>query len=192
MSNIPNFKTSLDEYIAQLSESNLELVYQFISDLVKKEKEEATIELSEISDLREDIEVEKQDIQPRNLTSGREIRAEYILKYRQTAQKNWQLSSNKRKLRRQKAWQLAQQSALLLKEQFHVKKVVVFGSLLRENCFNLWSDVDVAAWGILPQDTFLAMERVKDLSQEIEINLVDIETCSQELKEVIETEGYIL
>ncbi len=115
-----------------------------------------------------------------------------ILKYRQTAQKTWQLSHNKRKLRRQKAWELAQQSAILLKEQFNAKKVVLFGSLLREDCFDLWSDIDIAAWDIAPQNTFLAMEMVRDLSQEIDINLVDIETCSQELRKVIETEGYLL
>lgn len=121
-----------------------------------------------------------------------QLSSDDIIKYRQTAQKSWQLSQEKRKLRRQKAGELAKQAAIILKDKFHVKKVVVFGSLLREYCFNLWSDVDIAAWGIAPQYTLLAMEMVRDLSQEIDINLVDIETCSQELKKVIETEGKIL
>jgi predicted nucleotidyltransferase len=28
------------------------------------------------------------------------------------------------------------------------QRVVVFGSLLRPECFNKWFDVDIAAWGI--------------------------------------------
>ncbi len=74
MSNFQNIKTSLDDYIDQLSESNLEKVHQFISQLVEQEREEATTELLEIPDLLEDIELAKQDIAQGDLTDWREIR----------------------------------------------------------------------------------------------------------------------
>ena len=120
------------------------------------------------------------------------VTSENIIKYRQTAQKNWEKTEKERQLRKDKAWILAKQGANLLKEQFKVSKVVVFGSLIREDCFTSWSDIDLAAWGISPQDTFRAMEAVKDLDQDIEINLVDIETCSKNLKLNIEKDGILL
>ncbi|GBF79856.1 hypothetical protein [Aphanothece sacrum] len=71
---IRNLKTSLNEYLEQLSETNLQIAYQFIADLVEKEREEATVELLEIPDLLEDIELAKQDIAQGELTDWREIR----------------------------------------------------------------------------------------------------------------------
>ena len=120
------------------------------------------------------------------------VTTEDIIKYRQTAQVNWKKTEKERELKQEKAWTLAKEAANLLKEQFKVSKVVVFGSLIRENCFTLWSDIDLAAWGLSPQDTFRAMETVKDLDQDIEINLVDIETCTKNLKLKIEKVGIIL
>ncbi|MDJ0597535.1 MAG: nucleotidyltransferase domain-containing protein [Crocosphaera sp.] len=120
------------------------------------------------------------------------VTPEDIIKYRKTAQENWKKTEPERQLRKEKAWILAKQAANLLKEQFKVSKVVVFGSLIRENCFTFWSDIDLAAWGLSPLDTFRAMEAVKDLDQDIEINLVDIETCGKNLKLNIEKDGIIL
>ncbi|WP_412709816.1 hypothetical protein [Atrimonas thermophila] len=34
---------------------------------------------------------------------------------------------------------------------------MLFGSLVHEECFTLWSDVDLAVWGLRPEDTFKAM-----------------------------------
>jgi|GEM_PF-207658 len=91
--------------------------------------------------------------------------------------------------RRKRAWELARQAAKLLKENFGAKRVVVFGSLLHLNCFNKWSDVDIAAWGIGAEDTFRAMGAVMDIGKDIEINLVDIDTCRAALRAIIESEG---
>ena len=70
-----------------------------------------------------------------------------------------------------------------------VLEVVVFGSLVHKGCFTQWSDVDLAAWGLRPEDTFRAMGAVQDLDSEIIINLVDVETCSPSLLAVIKKEG---
>jgi len=67
--------------------------------------------------------------------------------------------------------------------------VVVFGSLARENGFNRWSDVDIAAWGMAPEQTFRAIGAVMDLPTEIPVNLVDIATARPALLVVIEQEG---
>ena len=52
-----------------------------------------------------------------------------------------------------------------------------------------WSDVDIAAWGIQPRDTFRAIGMVMDLDAEIELNLVDVGACSASLLATIEREG---
>ncbi|RLA94516.1 MAG: nucleotidyltransferase domain-containing protein, partial [Deltaproteobacteria bacterium] len=80
------------------------------------------------------------------------------------------------------AWNLARQAAKLLKEEFGATRVVAFGSLLLRETFTPWSDVDIAAWGIPPLDTFRAIGEVMDLSTEIDISLVDMATCKEPLK----------
>lgn len=112
--------------------------------------------------------------------------------YRETAKTNLQKSQIIRAQRREKAWQLVEVATSLLKEKFRATKVVVFGSLLESERFNLWSDVDIAAWGISPEDTFQAIGEVKELDETIEVNLVDVETCQSELLEKILKEGKVM
>jgi len=87
---------------------------------------------------------------------------------------------------------LARRAATLLRELFEAERVVVSGSLVHSGCFTPWSDVDIAAWGIQPYDTFRAMGMVMDIGAEIELNLVDVGTCSTSLLATIEREGVAL
>ncbi len=114
---------------------------------------------------------------------------EEIAMYRAAARRKWQETQPERIQRQKRAWELAQSAAVLLKEQFKATKVMVFGSLVRNYCFTLWSDVDIAAWGISPNETLRAMEAVRDLDEMIEVNLVDVETCTPVLLANIEQEG---
>ena len=61
--------------------------------------------------------------------------------------------------------------------------------MLHEARFTEWSDVDIAAWGIAPDQTFRAIGTVMDLDASIEINLVDVNTCTTSLRESIEAEA---
>ena len=88
-----------------------------------------------------------------------------------------------------RAWELARQAAALLRTRYAVRRVVVFGSLVHAGCFTEWSDVDLAAWGLGPQDTLAAMGDVFDLGAEIELNLVDVAACSAALRAEIERSG---
>jgi uncharacterized protein len=54
-------------------------------------------------------------------------------------------------------------------------QVVVFGSLVRESGFTGWSAVDIAAWGLAPEDTFRAMGMLMDLPREIPVNLAQVQ-----------------
>ncbi len=90
---------------------------------------------------------------------------------------------------RDHAWQIARESAKLLKRKFGATRVVVFGSLIHEECFTPWSDVDIAAWGIPAEKALQAIGEVMDLGSRIEVNLVDMGTCKPGLKKIIEKEG---
>ena len=117
---------------------------------------------------------------------------EQIATYRAAAWHRYEQEQHELALREKQAWELARRAAALLREQFAVMRVVVFGSLVHEGCFTHWSDVDIAAWGIRAEDTFRAIGTVMDLDGDIEVNLVDVNTCSASLLATIEREGVVL
>ena len=114
---------------------------------------------------------------------------EKMARYRRTARLRQQEARAAQVQRRQQAWKAARRAAKVLKEQFGATRVVVFGSLVQEDCFTRWSDVDIAAWGIQPEDTFSAMDAADLADDEIEVSLADVETCRPELMAAIEREG---
>jgi predicted nucleotidyltransferase len=109
--------------------------------------------------------------------------------YRATARRRRERQQQELARRQERAWDLARQAAALLKASFSVTRVVIFGSLVHAGCFTLWSDVDIAAWGLAPKDTLRAIGAVMDLDADIEINLVDIGTCHPGLLATIKQEG---
>jgi uncharacterized protein len=91
--------------------------------------------------------------------------------------------------RREQALRLARLAASLLREEFGATRVVLFGSCLRGEWFTPWSDVDLAAWGLRPVDTFRAMGVVRAIDRTVEVNLIDAGACSPRLLAAIEAEG---
>jgi predicted nucleotidyltransferase len=118
-----------------------------------------------------------------------DLTPEEIAEYRRAARVRWEREQQERVRRLQHAWEVARAAAQLLRERFGATRVVVFGSLVHDGCFTPWSDVDIAAWGIHPEDTFRAVGAVMDLDSEIEVNLVDVGACRPSLLTVIEEEG---
>lgn len=112
-----------------------------------------------------------------------------LQQYRQTAHHRQSLRGALVKKRMDAGWQAARKAAKLLREKYHATRVVVFGSLLSESRFTPWSDVDIAVWGLSPAQTFRAIGAVMDLASSIEINLVDVNTCSAALLQSVEREG---
>ena len=118
-----------------------------------------------------------------------ELTPELFDVYRTTARQRHEKEQRERARREARAWVLARRAAGLLKERFGAARVVVFGSLVHDGLFTLWSDVDIAAWGLQPQDTLQAIGAVFDLDADIQINLADVNTVSVELLSAIEREG---
>jgi predicted nucleotidyltransferase len=112
--------------------------------------------------------------------------------YRATACRRQEREQQDLVQRQARAWAVVRCAATRLKAQFGVERVMVFGSLVRAGCFTPWSDVDIAAWGLSPNDTFRAIGAVMDLDIAIAINLVDVGTCRPELLAAIEQEGIAL
>jgi len=112
-----------------------------------------------------------------------------LQQYRRTAHLRQSLRGALVRERMDAGWRAARKAARLLREEYHATRVVVFGSLLSESRFTLWSDVDIAVWGLSPAQTFRAIGAVMDLDSSIEINLVDVNTCSASLLQSVEREG---
>jgi predicted nucleotidyltransferase len=117
------------------------------------------------------------------------IAEEEMAAYQATARKRKAQEEQALARRQERAWALAQQAANLLRERFGATRVVVFGSLAHEKAFTPWSDVDIAAWGIRPEDTWRAVGAVMDLDAEMEINLVDVSSARPSVLAAIEREG---
>lgn len=90
---------------------------------------------------------------------------------------------------RDHAWVAARRAAEFLRQKFHATRVVVFGSLVRPECFTVWSDIDIAAWDIAPEETFHAISTILDIDKAFNINLVDVNACRPSILKRILQEG---
>jgi len=93
--------------------------------------------------------------------------------------------------RREDAWKLARVVGEMLKKRFGATRVVVFGSLAREAVFTQWSDVDLAVWGIAPEEYYSAAGAAMDIGLEkgIRVDVVDPGECGPQFLAEIEQEG---
>ena len=99
------------------------------------------------------------------------------------------LPSSGEEERWERAWDVARVAARLLRGRFGATRVVAFGSLAHRSWFTPWSDVDLAAWGIGPDQYYRAVALVSGLSAEFEVDLMAAERCRPALRRVIEREG---
>ena len=97
--------------------------------------------------------------------------------------------SNRLEDRRAKAVGVAKKASLLLRQRYGAKRVVVFGSLTATNTFSVWSDIDLAAWGIAPERFFSAVAAVTGLSPDFKIDLVEPDTCRAAMRDSIQKHG---
>jgi len=110
---------------------------------------------------------------------------------------HWRRRAEKERERRQalaaEARAEAQRLGHLLTQEFGAKKVYLFGSLVREDRFYERSDIDLAAEGIEPSQFFkaaAALDRACDYRYQID--LVDLKTARDGVKQLILTEGVLL
>lgn len=91
--------------------------------------------------------------------------------------------------RLKRSQELAGRAALILKEEFDVKKVVAFGSIVNPRLFHAHSDVDIAVWGLTGRRYYRAVGILQSLDPDIEVDLVAFENASNSIRETILREG---
>ena len=94
--------------------------------------------------------------------------------------------------RRKRAMRVARQAASLLRKEFNAKKVVLFGSLAIPGNFTLWSDIDLAVFGVSADRFYAAVAAITGLSAEYKVDLIDAETCKVSLRDAIDRDGIAL
>lgn len=90
---------------------------------------------------------------------------------------------------RRRAWQVARQAAKILKTEFGVEQVMVFGSLVHPVLFHEKSDVDLVVWGLTGREYYRAVSILLDIEPSIGIDLIAFEDSRPALQEVILKEG---
>ena len=86
----------------------------------------------------------------------------------------------------------ARRAADLLKAQFGVRQVVLLGSLAHGAWFDSLSDVDLAVEGLGSSDYWRAWRVVEEVIVDREVDLIEIETASDALKQAIRRYGVVL
>jgi predicted nucleotidyltransferase len=85
--------------------------------------------------------------------------------------------------------QQVKQVAKLLKSQFDVQRVILFGSLAHQAWFTPDSDIDLAVQGLPSSNYWQAWRAIEEIITNRKIDLVEIETVSPTLKRIIEQDG---
>lgn len=91
--------------------------------------------------------------------------------------------------RRMRALEAAENLARMLKEDFNVERVIVFGSCLNEDYFHQRSDIDLGVKGLAADDFLRALYEVNVIHHGFKVDLIDVDTCDDFLKRKILTEG---
>ncbi|MCP4165486.1 MAG: nucleotidyltransferase domain-containing protein [Chloroflexi bacterium] len=77
----------------------------------------------------------------------------------------------------------------ILKSEFGVSRVILFGSLAHAAWYISDSDVDLAVEGLRDQDFFRAWLLVESVIEDREVDLVDMEMASESLRAAIQRTG---
>ena len=88
----------------------------------------------------------------------------------------------------EKAWHITRKISAMLKNKYKAEKVIAFGSITTKS-FNDYSDIDIGVTGIPSDKFYKAVAETETLSNEFNIDLLDIEDCSPALKEKILHDG---
>jgi len=85
-------------------------------------------------------------------------------------------------LSRTEALAIAEKCARVLKEQFGVKKVYIFGSVTGVGPWHDRSDIDIAVEGLAPEDYFRALSALDEyLPRSLKVDLITLESAFPEM-----------
>ena len=117
------------------------------------------------------------------------IEPQDMARYRATAHRRATRRQQMLEARRLAAWEVARRATAQLKADYGVSRVVLFGSLSRDEPFTQHSDIDLAVWGLDERLYYRVVSRLLDLDPSISIDLLRVETLSDDLIHAIEATG---
>jgi predicted nucleotidyltransferase len=118
-----------------------------------------------------------------------DVTPEQMAVYRATARRHLRRQRQEMARRREQAWVVARRAARLLKEEYGARRVMLFGSLARDNPFHPRSDVDLIVWGLDEKLYYRVVSRLLDLDPTIEVDLVRAEEAPPALLQAVNQEG---
>ena len=89
------------------------------------------------------------------------------------------------KQRQKRGWEIARQCARVLKEQFGVSRVVLFGSMLNPEEMSPRSDIDLAVWDLPESELFRAGAAI-ERGHEFSVDLVEAQKAKPHIRKAIE------
>lgn len=120
------------------------------------------------------------------------VSPEEMAAYQATARERAWQARQRLAARYERARKAAECAATLLKEQFHIARIVLFGSLVHPELFHIHSDIDLAAWGLRERDYYRAIGQLQAIDAEFAIDLIRIEEAPPTLRATIDQEGVTL
>lgn len=112
------------------------------------------------------------------------------IEHYRTLQKSRQRSINQQlQQRMDRARQVADLAAALLKSRFSAERVVLFGSTLDPELFHERSDIDLAVWGLKSHEYYRAVGQMQSVDPVFSIDLLLFEEASEGLQKTILAEG---
>ena len=109
--------------------------------------------------------------------------------YRQTLRRRDATDREQQKHARRQARADARRASDLLKTDFGADRVVVLGSVARNERLSPHSDLDLGVQGLSGMDYYEAVARVQSVSEQRSVDLVRLESCRHSLRQRIEESG---
>jgi predicted nucleotidyltransferase len=117
------------------------------------------------------------------------VPAEKMEQYRAAARLRRHERESRLKQRRDRAMEIATEAAGILRQEFGVERIVLFGSLISPEAFHWRSDIDLAVWGLAQRDHYRATARLLSLDHEFSVDIIRAESANARLLERVEQEG---
>ena len=110
-------------------------------------------------------------------------------RYRRTLRRRDAAARAQQEAARRNAWDAARRAASVLEDELGAERVVLFGSVAREERLSPHSDLDLAVKGLAPMAYYRAVARLQSIPEEIDVDLVRLESCRDSLRQTVQETG---
>ena len=90
---------------------------------------------------------------------------------------------------RQEVIERVREAAVVMKARFGIQRVVLFGSLAHAAWFSPEADVDLAVEGLCAEDFWRAWQVAEEIIATRSVDLVDLETAGESVRQAIQRHG---